>query len=1108
MAGFDPALGSTSPAVLLDNAKRLDELVNGSAADIPDRAGDPLYSWRQMMEKNEALTEEARQNLIPLSRQYMTLEAAQADIENIPEGSTTYVRSPDGGTLADEYINNGGTLEATGRRMPSQKSVDSVSSSVAALYLGPETLSSGARAAPDYTYVFPKAVDAELIPLIKLYVYAAGTVYIKVFDLVDGVFTQSAIYYYNFATAGEHEITNLNITRGQYIGFYAPAVLAVDTATPAGESSRYIGKPGLLTELQNTGIEQESTFQIQVFPVFTAALGELTEDAQQGLEGRLMLDGTAAGNPSPVAGSTTSTSRIFIYATPSYGLKTAKLTFWSNAASSGKPGEGAGMIKIYRMALVNGVFTQRGDPLEYICFPGRNVIDNIAVENGEYLAFTSDAGIHYTGSSSAVPDSQKFYVAVVGETLTAAVLKSDAVIQAYVEFTGITAALDSTPALVGTLAGFLAGKTFQSDSETSVSWGGTVTQDVSSHNVLNITLTDTVSSMAFTGLPAAGVMKDIALRITQSGGAGIIWPSSITWANTKSVVGNASAVWGHSPTPQISEIAGTQLLVRLYTFDGGASWLGFAVANNGMLPDLVAYDPFYMSTAVTLSGRKTPLGAFPWTTAAGATTGLTFNGDNLSNVKDSGTANQTAVIDIARTEYTLWTTMASASVGTSAKNAALVFRFQDANNFWYIEYSYRWKTLGVYVMVNGVVDAMNRVLYYLPSSATALASLRVDVHDAGFTVFLNGSEIMNVVDTTFSAATRVGIQHRVAGAGDGSPRWKYLAVTAFAGTKLAWPVTPVHSSSAPVVPLGASGTWDDTDVNNPNVIIDPVNGGFVMDYSGYHSDGSNGGQGTRVQHAGYARATSINGPWTKDAANPIMTATAAEGIYAFNGGLVYSETLGLFIRVYVSTGQGGGLVGATSPDGYTWTRLGVVVPPNIWATSLFDPFLRIKPDGSFECLYCGQASNLRAFGRAVSTDGVHWTDIDSGKPFYKPDYNVLAWAQIGEPTAIVPSAAVEGQQYLLTFDGVPKSISTVNRQLHQAITLDGGATWRVRYGFIRPSTDASSWMSVQAFDNFPYRDGNTLHWFHGGGDKSGASLNLNIQIGHATCEWAHDNLKL
>jgi hypothetical protein len=66
-----------------------------------------------MMAKNDE-----RQSLIPLSKQYMTLADAQADIANIPEGSSTYVRSQDGSALADEYINNG-TLETTGRKMPS-----------------------------------------------------------------------------------------------------------------------------------------------------------------------------------------------------------------------------------------------------------------------------------------------------------------------------------------------------------------------------------------------------------------------------------------------------------------------------------------------------------------------------------------------------------------------------------------------------------------------------------------------------------------------------------------------------------------------------------------------------------------------------------------------------------------------------------------------------------------------------------------------------------------------------------------------------------------------------------------------------------------------------
>ncbi|HCI6075494.1 TPA: hypothetical protein NPO14_005371, partial [Klebsiella pneumoniae] len=99
--------------IFLDNVKRADELVNGPAGTVNDRGGEPLDTWRQMMAKND----EVRQNLIPLSKQYQTLAAAQADIANIPEGSSTYVRSPDDAYLAIEYMNVGGMLVATGRKM-------------------------------------------------------------------------------------------------------------------------------------------------------------------------------------------------------------------------------------------------------------------------------------------------------------------------------------------------------------------------------------------------------------------------------------------------------------------------------------------------------------------------------------------------------------------------------------------------------------------------------------------------------------------------------------------------------------------------------------------------------------------------------------------------------------------------------------------------------------------------------------------------------------------------------------------------------------------------------------------------------------------------------
>lgn len=101
MAELNPPLGTTTPEIFMDNVKRADELVNGPAGTVNDRGGEPLDTWRQMMAKND----EVRQNIIPLGKQYQTLAAAQADVANIPEGSTTFVRSIDDAFLAIEYRN-------------------------------------------------------------------------------------------------------------------------------------------------------------------------------------------------------------------------------------------------------------------------------------------------------------------------------------------------------------------------------------------------------------------------------------------------------------------------------------------------------------------------------------------------------------------------------------------------------------------------------------------------------------------------------------------------------------------------------------------------------------------------------------------------------------------------------------------------------------------------------------------------------------------------------------------------------------------------------------------------------------------------------------------
>ncbi|MEL7986052.1 hypothetical protein AAHA23_12760 [Klebsiella pneumoniae] len=109
----------------------LDKVVTSTDLTYTDRLGGEHYTVDGMKAEGDKVVEETRQNLIPLSRQYMTLAAAQADIANIPEGSATYYRSPDDSALAIEVMNVGGTLQPTGRRMISAGYVDALRDLVA-----------------------------------------------------------------------------------------------------------------------------------------------------------------------------------------------------------------------------------------------------------------------------------------------------------------------------------------------------------------------------------------------------------------------------------------------------------------------------------------------------------------------------------------------------------------------------------------------------------------------------------------------------------------------------------------------------------------------------------------------------------------------------------------------------------------------------------------------------------------------------------------------------------------------------------------------------------------------------------------------------------------
>ncbi len=127
----DNAVPSTDIRDAVYAGAMLDKVVTSTELTYTDRLGGEHYTVDGIKAEGDKVVEETRQNLIPLSRQYMTLAAAQADIANIPEGSTTYYRSPDDSALAIEVMNVGGTLQPTGRRMISAGYVDALRDLVA-----------------------------------------------------------------------------------------------------------------------------------------------------------------------------------------------------------------------------------------------------------------------------------------------------------------------------------------------------------------------------------------------------------------------------------------------------------------------------------------------------------------------------------------------------------------------------------------------------------------------------------------------------------------------------------------------------------------------------------------------------------------------------------------------------------------------------------------------------------------------------------------------------------------------------------------------------------------------------------------------------------------
>ncbi|EMM3407914.1 hypothetical protein R0597_005378, partial [Klebsiella pneumoniae] len=125
----DNAVPSTDIRDAVYAGAMLDKVVTSNDLKYTDRLGGEHYTIDGIKAAADAVVKEAQDSITILGLPFATITDAQAAVDagKIPDGAVTWVRDSSGDeSLADEYINNGGTLEATGRKMPSYQLLEPI----------------------------------------------------------------------------------------------------------------------------------------------------------------------------------------------------------------------------------------------------------------------------------------------------------------------------------------------------------------------------------------------------------------------------------------------------------------------------------------------------------------------------------------------------------------------------------------------------------------------------------------------------------------------------------------------------------------------------------------------------------------------------------------------------------------------------------------------------------------------------------------------------------------------------------------------------------------------------------------------------------------------
>lgn len=510
------------------------------------------------------------------------------------------------------------------------------------------------------------------------------------------------------------------------------------------------------------------------------------------------------------------------------------------------------------------------------------------------------------------------------------------------------------------------------------------------------------------------------------------------------------------------------------------------------LQNFVLYDSFRDTNATTISDHTptiAPAGS-SWTQTAGNSFFIQ-NGAVQPNRKTDG---DLAVIDCGLTTYTLQCTITNLWRQANAWLLAdVVIHYTNSTNYWYIYPSVTLNTISLYQVINGVHTRRFSYPYKLIGGMST--DIRLDCDGADIRLWVNNQELLTYTHTDTLASSVVGLRLGNSSTPIGACKWENFRVSELLPSRYRWP--HFVKGTSPVLYKGIGAEWDVTDVNNPNVVYDDTNHRLVLNYSGYR------GNGTQTQHCGiaYGNADNPTAPFTKEAANPVMSAQPTTDSQGFNGGLCKKGAMWYHVYGINNASQ---FALATSYDLLNWTTHGVVFSGNTaaWdAAQVFDAYLRLRQDGAtFELWYAAKnVSGVRQIGYATSTDCITWTPYANN-----PVITMPAWATqtttLGEPSVFVPQGK-EGEEMLVSFD-CGRDGATGNRFIAEALTIDGGATYSYR---MIASGAGTGWDAAQVFDSFIYQKDDKLYLYHSGAPVGGAALNLGTQIGVAVADWPYDS---